>query len=233
MATPGVGCLLSARVHSVLILLGATICQREWRRAGRATVVLVTQAGVDRLWGPRHRRNVPDGREWTGSLGCFWAMLSGPPSPSSAECRPCRCGLSWPRGPFTTGVMAAHAERLVAGQVGSRIEDEDGFGSYGKSCDEYWDLARRAANRIVNKLNKNIRAQRCAFDAAHLKEISGYQNSWRDLLDQLRRHYGRFLYLGQLGPQVLTMQDYADANFDVLDAMLKLQCHTCQEIAEF
>jgi len=39
-------------------------------------------------------------------------MLSGSPSPATADCRPWRWGLVDPRGPFTTGMIASRAERV-------------------------------------------------------------------------------------------------------------------------
>jgi hypothetical protein len=52
-------------------------------------------------------------------------------------------------------------------------------------------------------------------------------------LNKLKRHCSKFLVLENLGKEVLSMQDLADANPDVLGAMLLLQCKRCQEIQTF
>jgi len=112
--------------------------------------------------------------------------------------------------------------------------DEDGLATYGKSCDVYLDEARRMANRIIEEFNKNIRTNRCTFDSGHLKEIESYQSNLRQVLSKLKKHCSKFLLLENLGKEVLSMQDLADADTDVLSAMLLLQCKLrCQEIPKF
>lgn len=96
-----------------------------------------------------------------GAPGSDCVMLSGLPSPSTADCRPWRCGFVLPRAPFTIGTIAEREERaLFEPAPGAEVLGE------GATLERRDDVDRRVRAQVVHGLPAEEAAQRAQGDAA-------------------------------------------------------------------